>query len=151
MGVSQDTDDLARQTQAQEWDTPTGAVFVSYHSSTTQISFKCFQSCQTKVTFAEKITHYGTYLVLNTFHMLNFVWLGVQLCYEGGQSTSPLSPDACKQIFSSEDEPLAPVNSETFVWQDGGNLQYLFLSSNLQIVQIFCVLNLFAISHRTHH
>lgn len=35
------------------------------------------------------------------------LWLGVQLCYEGGQSTSPLSPDACKQIFSSEEIELS--------------------------------------------
>lgn len=91
------------------------------------------------------------YLVLNTFHTLSFVWLSVQLCCEGRQSTPPLSPDQCKQVFSSEDEPLVTVNSETFVWFQRGNLQHLLLSSHLQIVQIFCVLNLLAISHRTHH
>lgn len=80
MGASQDTDDLARQTQVQEQDTPTGAVFVSYHSSTTQISFKCFHSCQTKVTFAEKISHYS--------HVLGFEHIPyVKLCLTGSSAT----------------------------------------------------------------
>lgn len=91
------------------------------------------------------------YLVLNTFHTLNFVWLSVQLCCEGGQSTPPLSPDKCKQIFSSEDEPLVPVNSETFVWFQRGNLQHLLLSSDLQIANKFNTQNIWTISHRTHH
>lgn len=114
MGASQDTDDWARQTQVQKQDTPTGALFVSYHSSTTQISFKCLQSCQTNVTLDEKISHHSH---VHGFEHIPYVklLLGVQQCCEGGQPTPPLSPDQCKQIFSNEDEPLAPLNSETSV------------------------------------
>ena len=63
MEASQGTDDLARQTQEQEWEAHThGSWFcVVTYFSTTQIPFKCFQPCQTKVMFAAKISHFALY------------------------------------------------------------------------------------------
>lgn len=67
----------AKPNNRNEKDTPTEVLFVCLHFSTTQISFKFFQSCQTKVTFAAKFSNFALHsdvpVFEHIFHMLNLV------------------------------------------------------------------------------